>query len=90
MLFKDRGLTEKVTYEQTPEGRGSFRAAGGKVPGRGSGQGKGPEGGTAGGQCSWTAARAAEKSEIRSNTESAGLGLGVRTEGHCVPLMPKL
>lgn len=50
VLFKDRGLTEKVTFEQRPEGRGSFRDAGGSVPGRRNSQGKGPEGGTAGGQ----------------------------------------
>lgn len=34
VLFKDRRLTEKVTFEQRPEGGGSFEETGASVPGR--------------------------------------------------------
>lgn len=56
VLFKDRGLTEKVTCEQRPEGGGSFKDTGASVLDRGNRQGKGPEGGAAGGQDSWSTA----------------------------------
>lgn len=44
LFSKDRGLTERVTFEQRPEGDTK-----GSVLGRGNSQGKGPEGGTEGG-----------------------------------------
>lgn len=47
VLFKDRGLNEKVTCEQRPEGGRSFGDTGASVLDRGNRQGKGPEGGAA-------------------------------------------
>lgn len=50
VLFKDRGLTEKVTSEEKPKGGGSFGDTGASVLDRGNRQGTGPEEGAAGGQ----------------------------------------
>lgn len=56
VLFEDRGLTEKVTFEQRPEGGGRFGDTGGSSSGRGNSQGKGPAGETSRGQRSWSTA----------------------------------